>query len=408
MKLSNLFCVILSLLSANVATAAYKYDLRCQDKKMVWLNAGEKPPPSSECQTFLQNGFAKCYDTHKAATSSQTMTISAPNDQYYKNKESNKYDRKAIQEIIQSAARFGNDPYLALSLVLIENPPLVDGADDIYTSFYGQIPIDKIGVADVFNCDSQMESFDSKKSIRTYINKEKELREFNIEPRAPQKIICLAPGVRAGSAATFGIAQAPNDKYCCAKIRTNLNMRTQDPATLQRIRSYLANVYIKKRFETGAKRAGQIDTAAEKMAMIAQAYNGYGTFGASEKMANQCLTGVNMRKTPVYGAGVSETMLNSVMNNSEIKKMVDDATRAAGAKPSSYLCEAYGNGDHKISGYAFTGLLKEYVGTRRNCPRHTYALKGSSVGATQTLGSSGSDASGGSADKKSKGVKTGN
>lgn len=398
MKISNLLSFAVFLFTTKVVFAAYKYDLRCQDKKMVWLNTGEKPPPSSECQIFLKNGFSKCYDTSKKASSPFNMTISTPNDQYYESKESDKYDRMAIQEIIQAAVRSGNDPYLALSLVLIENPPLTDSEqDDSYAHSYGHIPVDKIGVADVFNCDAQMESYNSKKSIKTYINKG-ELREFNIDPRAQQRIICLTPGAITGSAPTFSVILKPNDKLCCAKIRINVDNRSQHGS--HRMRSFLANEYIKKRFNSGIKRASSADTPAEKMATIAQAYNGYGTFGATEKMANKCLSGVDMGKTPVYGAGVSETMLNSVMNNSEIKKMVDDATRAAGAKPSSYLCEAYGNGDHKISGYAFTGLLKGYVGSRKNCARHTYALKGAPVRNEQANSSRGSGS--GSSNKKSK------
>lgn len=376
MKLSSLLCSAVLLFSTSVVSAAYKYDLRCQDKKMVWLNTGEKPPPSSECQTFLKNGFAKCYDTKKAPSAANTITLSTPNDQYYKSKESDKYDRKAIQEIIHSAVISGNDPYLALSLVIIENPPLVDSPhDDDYARSYGNIPIDKIGIADVFNCDAQQESFDSKKSIKTYINKG-DLREFNIDPREPQKIICLQAGAKVGSAPAFGILRTPNEKYCCAKIRIKMNLQTADHAASKRLRSYLANQYIEKRFKYGVGRSQHRDSPAERMAVIAQAYNGYGTFGASEKMKNSCLSKVDMGKTPVYGAGVSETMLNSIMNNSEIKKMVDDSTRAVGHKPSSYLCQAYGDGDHKISGYVYTGLLKRYIGSKAHCTRHTYAMKG--------------------------------
>lgn len=406
MKINSLLSFAFCLGVANPVFAAYKYDLRCQDKKMVWLNTGEKPPPSSECQTFLKHGFAKCYDTRKASSSPQTMTISTPNDQYYESKESDKYDRKAIQEIIQAAARSGNDPYLALSLVLVENPPLIDSPhDDGYAKHYGQIPVDKIGIADIFNCDAQIESFNSAKAMRTYINKG-ELREFNIDPRAPQRMVCLTLGAKTGSAPNFGIITKPNDKYCCAKVRLNINAKPGgDPVASKRMRTYFSNEYIKRRFNSGLRRAESQDTPAEKMAMIAQAYNGYGTFGATEKMANKCLTGVDMGRTPVYGAGVSETMLNSVMNNSEIKKMVDDATRAAGAKPSSYLCEAYGNGDHKISGYAFTGLLKGYVGSRSNCPRHSYALKGSQARNEHAILHRSVNTGGGSSGKK---VKTSN
>lgn len=390
MKLSNLLCFAVLLLGTNLASAAYKYDLRCQDKKMVWMNTGEKPPPSQECATFLKGGFAKCYDTHKNPSAPNTITISTPNDQYYKSKESDKYDRKAIQDIIRSAVLSGNDPYLALSLVVVENPPLVDNVkDDVYTKFYGNIPIDKIAVADVFNCDAQQETYDSKKSIKTYINKG-EVRELNIDPKESQKVICLQPGAKVGSPPTFGVFNTPSNKYCCAKVRIKMNLQTADHEASKRLRSYLANEYIEKRFRTGVKRASEQDTPAEKMAMIAQAYNGYGTFGASEKMANSCLSKINMGKTPVYGAGVSETMLNSLMNNSEIKKMVDDATRSAGQKPSSYLCQAYGDGDHKISGNAYTGLLKRYIGLKAHCPRHTYALKGSAVKVEQTSASRGS------------------
>lgn len=395
MKLSNFLCIVFTVSTTQAVVAAYRYDLRCQDKKIVWLNTGEKPPPSSDCQTFLKNGFSKCYDTRKTPASPNAITISAPNDQYYSSKESDKYDRRAIQEVIRTAVLAGNDPYLALSLVVVENPPMVDSVkDDLYSRAYGHIPIDKIGIADVFNCDAQIESYNSQKSMKTYINKG-ELREFNIDPREPQRIICLTPGAKVGSAPAFGVLRVPNEKYCCSKIRIKMNTQIADHESSRRLRSYLANEYIEKRFKTGVKRAEKMDTPAEKMATIAQAYNGYGTFGATEKMKNSCLTRVDMGKTPVYGSGVSETMLNSLMNNSEIKKMIDDATRSVGQKPSSYLCQAYGDGDHKISGTAFIALQKRYIGSRPHCPRHTYALKGAArvEQATSSRGSGNSSSS---------------
>ncbi len=404
MKLSNLLCFAILVLASHSASAAYKYDLRCENKKMVWMNTEEKPPPSQECATFKKLGFAKCYDTKKASSSSETMTISTPNDQYYKSKESNNYDRKAIQDVIRSAVISGNDPYLALSLVVIENPPLVDSYnDDLYSMFYGHIPIDKVGIADVFNCDAQQVTYNSKKSAKTYMNKG-QVREFNVDPRESQKIICLDPGVKAGSAPSFGIFKTADDKHCCAKMRIKMGLQYVDDNDAKRLRSYLANQYIEKRFAYGVKRASQMDTPAEKMATIAQAYNGYGTFGASEKMKNSCLSKVDMGRTPVYGAGVSETMLNSLMNNSEIKKMINDATRSAGQKPSSYLCQAYGDGDHKISGNAYTGLLKRYIGSKAHCPRLTYAMKGAArVEQASASGGSGSGNKSGSGKAKKSG-----
>lgn len=377
MRTSSYCCFVFFLFMADVALTAYGYDLHCQDKKMVWLNTSEKPPPSSECQAFLKSGFSKCYDTLKTASLPQTMTISMPNDQYYSNKESDKYDREIIQDIIQTAVKAGNDPYLILSLVLVENPPFLNNEDSSsYASEYGLIPVDKVGIADVFNCDSQVVQYDAQFKAKTYINKGR-LREFTIDPGARPKMICLNRGAAVGDSYQLTLESKPNNDLCCATINVRFAGFVLDYTTSQKIKSFLSNEYIKRRFNSAViNRTKSINEPQKKMAMIAQAYNGYGVFGAREKVQNKCLAGINMGNTPVYGAGVSEIMLNSVMNNSEIKAMVDKAITTTGEQPNSYLCEAYGDGDHKISGYAFTGLLKSYIGPhKKHCPNRTYALK---------------------------------
>jgi len=83
-----------------------------------------------------------------------------------------------------------------------------------------------------------------------------------------------------------------------------------------------------------------------------------------------------MGTKPVYGAGTSEIMMNSLMNNSEIQNMVTDSLKASKIPHAdSYLCASYGSGTHTVSGYAFTNLLDGYLGDRKACPRYSNKIK---------------------------------
>lgn len=140
-----------------------------------------------------------------------------------------------------------------------------------------------------------------------------------------------------------------------------------------------AAFYIKNKYEYAmANKTQDLSSPYEKLAMLAQAYNGYGTFGATEKMKNECLTGVNFAIAPVYGTGVADIMLNALMANSEIREIVQNKLKQKNkTELTSYLCKSFNKeGVVKVSPYGFSQLTSQFMQERSKCPKHSYQLKG--------------------------------
>lgn len=392
MKRNSVLVALLVLFS--LQSPAYEYEVSCENKKLTKFESFSVDQSTDECKAFIANGFLQCFDSRKENKSTEAMTISTPNDHYYQSKESTKYSRKKIQAIIDAAIKAGNDPYLALSIVITENPPVVDARKDsqgaMYSERYGSIPLDGIAVADVMGCTRTQVGYNN--GVMGFENGPDDLRKMILDPAGVEKRVCIVNEFTAGEGAQFWIDRFPlaNSKNCCIRVKAEakgfgnpvaLKDAQGDEDFLEdEIRSKLldamAQKYMSTRFSSAQSRAALERLPQAKMAMIAQAYNGYGKFGVSEGIANRCLQKMNMGATPVYGAGTSEIMLNSLMNNSEIEGMVSASLKKNKKDhPVSYLCSSYGAGTHKIDGYVFTNLLEGYIGNRKACPSYTNKVK---------------------------------
>jgi hypothetical protein len=331
--------------------------------------------------------------------SSELMTISTPNDHYYQSKESTRYSRKRVQEIIESAIKAGNDPYLTLAIVMTENPPVVsskkvvDGltSAESYATSFGKIPLDALAVADTMGCDRETTGYDS--GLIRIKNRSPNLKKFVENPKGKLHRVCMYSQFANGEAPQLFLATKENNVDCCMLLTTDAagfvpeTVRGEDQATQilgypndalkMKILDILAHKFMKNRFASAQQKVPtQFELPEEKMAYVAQSFNGLGRLGVTESIDNKCLSGVHMGRTPIYGAGTSEIMLNSLMNNSEIKNMVTvSLTAQKKTYPESYLCGAYGSGTHTVSGYAFTGLLGNYMAGRKSCSSYTNKIK---------------------------------
>ncbi len=406
MKLNKLSTLIIF---AGVHASAYEYKISCAEKKITRFENVTVNQNTDECKAFLANGYLNCFDSKKTNKSSELMTLSMPNDQYYQSKESTKYHKKTVQEIIDSAIKAGNDPYLALAIVVTENPPLagrkvVDNMTSAqsYASAFGTIPLDAIAVGDTMGCDRERTGYDN--GLVDLKNRSSRLKKFTEDPKGKDHTVCLE-NFAVGQSAMFFLVSNPQKDECCMVVKTNpagfVHEPIRDEEKIDQVFSYpgdelrlkildiMAHKYMQNRFTSAARRSAGMRRPEEKMAMYAQSFNGFGKFGVTEPMSNQCLYKVHMGTTPVYGAGTSEIMLNSLMNNSEINDMVSESLKKQKkAHPESYLCASYGSGEHKVSGYAFTGLLGNYLDNRKTCPKHTNKLKGLSQFANTSVSSS--------------------
>jgi len=408
MKPNSFFALILVFISFQAS--AFEYEISCADKKITEFKNAAADNNSDECKAFIANGYLQCFDSKKPNKSTEAMTLSMPNDHYYQNKESNRYSRKAIQHIIDSAIKAGNDPYLTLAIVITENPPILSGSTkkdpanpfnmdstQMYAETYGNIPLDAIAVADTMGCDRVNTGYGNN-SVMHLQNRGK-LKRFVADSKGREQRVCIENRFMAGEGASFWIMPNPQPDDCCMLLKADPKGFVEQPIKgnsdevmsfmnqdlKHKVLDLMAQEYMLNRFAAAQKRAASERAPEAKMAMIAQSYNGYGQFGASEPMNNRCLHKIHMGKTPVYGAGTSEIMLNSLMNNSEVKYMVEGSLKEQKqAHPVSYLCSAYGAGSHKVSGYAFTSLLGSYIGEKKTCPNYTNKVKGLSKFAKST------------------------
>lgn len=395
MKL-NRFSILLLLAGANAA--AFEYQFTCAGKKLTKFEYVSVNQNSDECKAFKASGYQLCYDSKKANRNPKHLTLSTPNDHYYQSKESSRYSRKTIQAVIDSAIKSGNDPYLALATVMTENPPVDDGkvvvdgqnASELYASDFGVVPLDAIAVGDTMGCDREVTGYEVNGLIDLK-NRSPRIKSLIDDPAGTNHLVCLDKFV-SGQSASFYSVGAKGDDECCMTVKTKSarfvrekfkdeNGKDQvliypDRELRSRILDMLAHKYMQSRYLAAKERGAGLRTPEEKMAMTAQAFNGFGRFGVSEAVDNRCLNKVHMGTTPIYGAGTSEIMLNSLMNNSEINEMVLKSLNSnKKAHPESQLCAAYGAGTHMVSGYAFTGLLGRYLDNRKACPSYTNKLK---------------------------------
>lgn len=394
MKRNNLSALLLLM---GLQAQAYDYQISCYNKKLTKFENVSVNQNTDECKAFLSSGYDTCFDSKKINKSQSLITLSTPNDHYYKSKESTRYSRKKVQEIIDSAVKNGNDPYLTLAIVLTENPPVasnkkvVDGltAAESYASDYGNIPLDAIAVADTMGCDRVQTGYDDNGMIQVK-NRSPRLKKFVENAKGKNHFVCMNNKVIAGTSAEFFLMNKPGEDDCCSIVKTdpagfehevipNESDQTYSYPNRQlreKILDIMAHRYMQNRFASAEKRSAGMRLPEEKMAMYAQSFNGFGKFGVTEPMSNQCLHKAHMGTTPIYGAGTSEIMINSLMNNSEINDMVTNSLRAdKQAHPESYLCASYGSGNHTVSGYAFTNLLGNYLGNRKFCPQYSNKLK---------------------------------
>jgi hypothetical protein len=383
MKFSSFLIGI--FISFNVLAFDYNFD--CTQGRLKSFTSAPADD-SMDCKNYLKLGFAKCFDSAKRNPDPKSpyMQISTPIDGYYSSKESSTYVKAKISEIIKIAVNSQTDPYMAVAIAMLEAPPTKErGAmeNDLigYGQFYGVLPIDAIGFADFLGCEAQAMSKTT--GIRR-LNAPKSKQPLIIDEGAPEISLCQMD-IRTGNAPHVKTNCTTQYTDCCRPARMKVtSTKVCDSLPGEKLKQVLnASVgnYMQSRFQYAFKnKASHISDPAEKLAMAAQSYNGYGKYGVTEKtFQNKCLNRVDFSQTPIYGAGASDLMLNSVMANSEVREMVAaELKKAKQSSPVSYLCQAYGReGSHSISGFAFSDYSQKLLDGRPNCPAKTYALKGS-------------------------------
>ena len=330
------------------------------------------------------------------------------------------YEPESFERIIEAALQEGVDPFLALSIVLLENPPTIgNGKSDEYRQNFGTVPVDSIAAYDMMGCFSekaenpqiedpaelkaltklspnalhaavkkfkkpeiaaaevQCEQYKKTKSrCSSFFTGQKAVPLFDItsirgdsEKKIKQYRLCSRDfSAVIGKFANFekpGEALGP--KNCCADIKSNLSSAESHEEFLGR----LGLKYVKNKVQDCASKA--------ELTYCVQKYNGLGCFNCSrnqEQMKSDCLHGMVMSDRPVYGARAMDLMVNSLMTNRLVEELVLKVSRRTQSPVISILCFNK-PGQHKIDSASYEKEQKEYL---LNGQHHAYKFHSPSSG----------------------------
>lgn len=372
--------------------------------------------------------FESPFDTATPGKSASMIGVRSATDGHFSNRDSNQYDRQFVKDAIDAAIKYGIDPYYFLATLMVERAPFDYAAASkvmpwkMYYEEYGIPPLDSIAASHAMGCKlSSKPDSAIKNGVRhnQYTTK-------NGTPKGPlslrgdggsgptQKLVLALLPFRTGQPPRFEIqshlssAAECSDK-CCLEVDSPSSWgqpstfirRAQsadepgaykdadlgtDVVKTQKIKpesklhqelTQTLGAQFKKELFENARHLSLVKSAKDpyqKLALKAQAYNGYGTYGATEA-TNSCLHGLTGSSAPVYGAGVMDLTLNMMMSNSELRAMVGAASTKQQKPALSIFCGDFGAGTHKIEAEKFSQIQKKLIGGRAGCESHTYALK---------------------------------
>lgn len=330
-----------------------------------------------------------------------TLKISYNDDGFNKNK-NGIYIKKDLESIVEKAIYEGVDPYLAISILLLENPPVATNKSAEYKKQYGTLPIDAIATYDIIGCNGKKDD--------SLIIKDK--TAFDLAVKKYQALVKLKDG-SAEYVKLFNdlqqLAYSASDENLenldlaytqiqCEAFKKNPALRCAGAVGSQKNIFPLKINYMKKsgfrnydgvmcssmtQFRSGdapkfeavnkddpekiknrccvsiqtnredddhyqdilgslamkyMKRTVQDCVGSAPTAYCVQKYNGLGCFNCTEKMDNQCLNGVVMADRPVYGHRALDLMAQSLMTNPDLNKMILEHSNRLKKPVLSILC----------------------------------------------------------------------
>jgi len=101
--------------------------------------------------------------------------------------------------------------------------------------------------------------------------------------------------------------------------------------------------------------------AVDETSFNIQPFNGVGCIGCTEGLQNNCLNGLHMGTRPYYGARVADLMINSMMMNPEIRKMVAESSAELGENVKSAFCQKNGPGPITLDTNTFLAQQKKFL-----------------------------------------------
>ncbi len=160
---------------------------------------------------------------------------------------------------------------------------------------------------------------------------------------------------------------------CCADLI--VAKKQSEEKILKLFMEKISTGYIKNRVQNSKTKCGpsSVSDPAEQLSFQLQMYNGCAITGnAKERKLNQeatgqeCLSEINMTKTPVYGAGLADVYMNAILPNDEIKLMVAYEEKKLKNRAPNLLCSSHFP-TGKIESVVFSKLLRNYLKNKDSC-----------------------------------------
>jgi hypothetical protein len=336
--------LLITLLLALIAKASESVTVSCDSKGILNLASEDMGPTD-----------AKQLDTIKIE-----YPFTGPNSVL----SSSQYSRAEITRLVKLAVQNDVDPYLALSVLLLENPPIQNKKNSDYAERYGILPVDEIALYSELGCfvpldkinqefsaPEDLSQVDACKRASDYCGGM--IKRTGITPKYLQTSLkkvkqwCTefgSIGNEGGASGFYDITDQdnsnpdrwtdddylnPKEKGCC--INTGYSFKE--------FRDIIAINYLKNAIQDRVAHDKSIPLSIQR-------YNGLGYFGQTEKMPNACYQGLHMVDRPIYGARAADFMVSTLLENAEIAQIVKDAAKSK--KVTSIFCLADGAGQHLI------------------------------------------------------------
>ena len=329
------------------------------------------------------------------------------------------FDRDQIKQIIKLSLDEGIDPYVAISILLLENPPFygVDYNSDNVES-WKTLPggsLNHQAVTQALGCkkrdkkwrigDGRDVSTEDYRQYRALVDcgehpecygpiqqfeegvglHKSEILRCAVSPKcvgdlSPASVVqvldlrknkgsipyraklCAGSTVWSGTMSSLDLQQTDANGDCCADIIAEKSVENLPQLVKEfnkRARPALFVKAIKDKLKTPASKSipmNPYETFAHKL----QAYQGYGHY--SHQVHNRCAEGMNMNHTPLYGAYVGDLITNALYANPDFLSLVKAVAEQEGKPIVSEFCRQNKVGpDVLVDSKRFLELEKEFV-----------------------------------------------
>ncbi len=252
-----------------------------------------------------------------------------------------------LDRVIKESILMGVDPYLVLSLSLMEGG----------TGKVGELYLDPIGVMSALGCSAKqianktnnpkaLNSYGTNYIVESQIVENNKLQKkisnyfeaFSLKKEEGNSFYCYDT---KGSSAP-SIFDKPQSNSCCLelgfKTTNNMNYKIKHALTYHFIDSITKNSFKEKK----------------DPAWRVQRYNGYSNLMGAAERVSPWRAGVNHYEDPIYGYQTMDFIINSLMFNPYISQQVDNLKNGLDARWDSILCKDKQDGTYYIdSDYYF-------------------------------------------------------